>query len=168
MALRRLMVRPSTFCLPKKVTISSQAIRGFSDPMFHLWLLEAFRMSTTSSTGTSGGYLLRAYATVSKSRVTTKKATTKKKKSVSKKKPEKKKVAKNSKSKKPAKPKRPKVLDIPSRRSLSGYQVFLQSQLKAVSGPGAANRLQTAVAEWRALSDDEKQVSFTRCMRANT
>jgi hypothetical protein len=100
--------------------------------------------------------VLRGFATTTKKRTTAKKKTTIKKKVTKRAKKPKKKVRKVA--KKPKKPTRPKILDIPPARALNGYNVFIQSQLKTVTGAGAANRLTDAVAQWRALSDSEKQV----------
>jgi hypothetical protein len=103
------------------------------------------------------GVILRGYATTSKKRTSAKKKVTKKKA----KKPAKKKAATKRKvAKKPKKPTRPKVLDIPSSRALSGYTIFIQDQLKLSTGQSAASRLIDAVEHWKSLSDFDKQVPF--------
>lgn len=122
------------------------------------------------STSTIENVFLRGYATTTtKKRPAKKKTTATKKKAPAKKvtrKTKKKTVAKKKKpvkkrkvAAKPKKPARPQVIKVPSSRGISGYIVFLQAQLKSITGPGAAGRLTDAVKEWKALSDTEKQVN---------
>jgi len=123
------------------------------------------------STSSIENVFLRGYATATtKKRATSTRKTTAKKKTATKKKAPAKKTKKKTAAKKkkpvkkrkvaakPKKPARPRVLKIPSSRGISGYVVFLQTQLKSTTGPGAAGRLSDAVKEWKALSDIEKQV----------
>lgn len=104
----------------------------------------------------------RGYATTTtkpKRKTTVKKTVTKK--TIKKAKKPKKKVVKKPKkrvAKKPVKVLKPKVAKLPSRYGISGYAMFLKNALSSTSGPGAAGRLTDASAQWKALSDSEKEV----------
>jgi len=78
-----------------------------------------------------------------------------------------KKVVKKKKAKKPVKPVRPKVRPLPSPRGLSGFVVYLQTQLKSSTGPDGAGRLKAAVASWKSLSDAEQETYKTRAATIN-
>lgn len=110
------------------------------------------------------GHMVRGYATATKKkRGSTKKKTGTKKKTPKRKaakKPAKKKARKVA--KKPKKPSRPKVLNIPSQRAVSAYVVYIQSQLHSVKGGDPKTRLTDIAAQWRALSEAEKDVCFSR------
>ena len=147
-------------------------------------VLSTSRAIPIVSGSTIENVFLRSYATATKKRVssTTKKTTAKKKTVTKKKAPAKKKAVKPKKKaakkkvvkkrkvakkpKKPKKPARPKVLDIPATRGLSGYTVFLTDRLKSATGPGSSSRLSQAVAEWKGLSDTEKQVPLLQVILA--
>lgn len=167
--LRRLL-STARFSPSRKVPNSTTLLaRNFCHRTFHsrlVQLVSAPRPLPPDIPIVSGspvkGVILRSYAATTK-KGTSKKTTAKKKATKKKpKKPTKKKVAAKRKVvKKPKKPTRPKVLDIPSPRGLSGYSVFIQNELKSSTGPGPANRLSDAVQQWKALSDTEKQVTFS-------
>ena len=75
--------------------------------------------------------------------------------------PKKKAVKKRKVAVKPKTPSRPKVLDLSQARSITGYVVFIQNQLKSASGAegvGVPVRFAKAVQEWKALPESEKQV----------
>lgn len=115
-------------------------------------------------TTTFDNAILRTYATTTRKRTTTKKTTTKKKTAGRKKtakKPAKKPVKKAKKKvvKKPAKPTRPKTMQLPSPRGISGYVVYIQEQMKGASGDIAA-RFRDVGTSWKALSETEKDVSI--------
>jgi hypothetical protein len=86
--------------------------------------------------------------------VAKKKPAAKKKAATKKAKKQKKKVVK--KAKKPAKAVKPKVINFPSPRAISGYTVFI----KDVMGKKSGNAISMAEAStlWKALSDTEKEV----------
>jgi len=119
--------------------------------------------------------LSRGYATTTTTKhkrktTTTKKTTKPKKKKPAKKtvKKAKKKVVKKTKKrvvkkpKKPVAPTKPKLMKLPPSSGVSGYALFLKDALTATSGPGGKDRLAGASAQWRALSDAEKQPWITR------
>ena len=108
----------------------------------------------------------RGYATTTvkkpKRKSATKKTAVKKKTTAKKaaKKP-KKKVAKKPKkrvAKKPAKLAKPKILKVPTKYGISGYSLFMQNTLASSTGPGINERFSGASAQWKALSDAEKEV----------
>ena len=137
--------------------------RAFSQCIISPSLLRPVLTARTCSTritrlagASRDGFLRRCYVTATKKKTIVKKKKTTVKRKTRAKKPIKKKARKVA--KKPKKPSRPKVLDIPSPRGLSGYTVFLQSQLQSVKGVSAKDRIAEVGAAWRALSDPEKEV----------
>ena len=93
----------------------------------------------------------RGYATTTVKKPKRKTAAKKPKKKVAKK--PKKRVAK-----KPAKLAKPKILKVPTKYGISGYSLFMQSTLASSTGPGINERFSGASAQWKALSDAEKEV----------
>jgi outer membrane biosynthesis protein TonB len=112
--------------------------------------------------------LSRGYATTTTTKpkrktTTTKKTTKTKKKTTAKKavkKPKKKVVKKPKKkvAKKPVQLRKPKLMKLPPNSAISGYQLFMKETLLSTSGPGVPGRFTAAAAQWKALSDAEKQV----------
>lgn len=174
MAILRRLLSASRLSQYRKVPTSATVVsRGFCGRTIQLRLLKTLSASRAIPIvpgNTIDNVNSRNYATTKKTtakkttikkKVPAKKTTTKKAVKKSKSKAVKKKVVKKRKvAKKPKKPTRPKILDIPSPRGVSGYVVFIQERLKTVTGPGAPGRLSNAVTEWKALSDAEKQVLY--------
>jgi hypothetical protein len=140
-----------------QVLSASNAIPIVSTSTVENVFLRGYATTTTKKGATSTRKTTAKKKTATKKKAPAKKATKKaKKKTVAKKKP----VKKRKVAAKPKKPARPDVIKLPSSRGISGYIVFLQTQLKSIPGPGAAGRLTDAVKEWKALSDTEKQVNI--------
>jgi hypothetical protein len=49
-------------------------------------------------------------------------------------------------------------MKLPPNSAISGYQLFMKETLLSTSGPGVPGRFTAAAAQWKALSDAEKQV----------
>jgi outer membrane biosynthesis protein TonB len=115
---------------------------------------------------------VRGYATAQKTTkktATKKKAATKKKKPATKKKPAAKKKKKPAalkkkavKKKKKAVPKvtRPKITKLPSPYAVHAYAVYVSENAKDIPNTAAPERMRRLGAQWRALSESERAVTF--------